>query len=198
LANIAAIEALIDTHAQASVSLFAAWFASPVGPLLCICDDQGVHLLGFGDSRGLVKEVARLRSKFGAIAFGDTPILQATKSQLSAYFAGKSHDFTLKIAHRGTPFQNRAWAALMDIPYGQTRSYGQQALALNQPTATRAVAAANGANPLAIIVPCHRVIGSDGKLTGYGGKLWRKRWLLAHEQQAVTPDLFAFAGDRMS
>jgi methylated-DNA-[protein]-cysteine S-methyltransferase len=110
-----------------------------------------------------------------------TPVLRETAKQLAEYFAGKRLDFDLPLAPRGTGFQERVWRALTRIPFGVTWSYGELARAIGRPSASRAVGAANGANPIAIIVPCHRVIGANGTLTGYGGGLPTKRWLLAHE-----------------
>jgi len=101
--------------------------------------------------------------------------------QLERYFAGERVEFDIPLSLEGTPFQRRAWAALREIPYGETISYGEQAARLGSPGASRAVGLANGRNPIAIVVPCHRVIGADGRLTGYGGGLERKAWLLRHE-----------------
>lgn len=109
-------------------------------------------------------------------------ILLQTRRELTAYFDGQRPTFSVPLAPRGTPFQQAAWAALLTIPYGQTRSYAQQARAINRPTATRAVGAANGRNPIAILIPCHRVVGSNGSLTGYAGGMDRKTWLLGLEQ----------------
>ncbi|HEX6535328.1 MAG TPA: methylated-DNA--[protein]-cysteine S-methyltransferase [Gemmatimonadaceae bacterium] len=108
-------------------------------------------------------------------------VLRAAREQLGEYFAGRLTTFDLPLAPRGTPFQHRVWNALREIPYGRTVSYSAIALRIGAPDAVRAVGAANGRNPLSIIVPCHRVIGADGTLTGYGGGIDRKRWLLAHE-----------------
>ena len=107
--------------------------------------------------------------------------LRDAVEQLSAYFAGRLRQFDLPLAPRGTDFQLRVWRALRDIPYGRTESYGGLARHIGQPAASRAVGMANGRNPLSIVVPCHRVIGADGSLTGYGGGIRRKRWLLQHE-----------------
>jgi methylated-DNA-[protein]-cysteine S-methyltransferase len=112
-----------------------------------------------------------------------TPLLERAKQQLDEYFAGKRDDFDLPLELAGTDFQRAVWKALTKIPFGQTRSYADIAKAIGKPSAVRAVGAANGANPVAVIVPCHRVIGSDGSLTGYGGGLPRKKWLLAHENR---------------
>jgi methylated-DNA-[protein]-cysteine S-methyltransferase len=105
-----------------------------------------------------------------------------TKQQLAAYFVGSLRTFDLPLTQHGTPFQQRVWAALQTIPYGATLSYGALAQQIGQPRAARAVGLANGQNPISIIVPCHRVIGANGKLTGYGGGIERKQWLLQHEQ----------------
>ncbi|MGB0878650.1 MAG: methylated-DNA--[protein]-cysteine S-methyltransferase [Mycobacterium sp.] len=116
----------------------------------------------------------------------------AAVDQLEEYFAGQRTEFELELEMAGTPFQRRVWSALMTIPYGQTRSYGEIAMQLDAPGASRAVGLANGRNPIAIIVPCHRVIGANGKLTGYGGGLSRKRALLDLEtaKASTTPTLF--------
>lgn len=118
-----------------------------------------------------------------AIEVGDIahPILRNAAAQLVEYFDGEREDFDLPLAMTGTEFQREAWEALREIPYGTTRSYAEQAKAIGRPTATRAIGAANGKNPIPIIVPCHRVIGADGSLTGYGGGEAAKRWLLNHE-----------------
>ena len=109
------------------------------------------------------------------------PLLLECVSQLEAYFAGGVKVFDLPLAPQGTEFRQRVWAELMSIPFGRTASYGELALRLGDANLTRAVGTANGSNPIAIIVPCHRVIGADGSLTGYAGGLWRKQWLLRHE-----------------
>jgi methylated-DNA-[protein]-cysteine S-methyltransferase len=116
-------------------------------------------------------------------------VLQRTAAQLDEYFAGARRDFDLPLAPRGTTFQTDVWRALARIPFGETCSYGDLARAIGRPAASRAVGAANGANPIAIILPCHRVIGSNGTLTGYGGGLPMKRWLLDHERACVQPSL---------
>ena len=107
--------------------------------------------------------------------------LSEVARQLEEYFTGRRRVFDLPIRMEGTEFQRRAWRMLMEIPYGQTRSYGEQAKRIGNPNASRAVGLANGRNPIPIVVPCHRVIGADGSLTGFGGGIERKRWLLAHE-----------------
>ncbi len=112
-------------------------------------------------------------------------ILDRAERELAAYFAGRLRRFTIPLAPEGTPFQRAVWAALATIPFGETRSYSDVARAVGRPRAVRAVGAANGRNPLALVLPCHRVIGASGALTGYAGGIDRKEWLLAHEQRAV-------------
>ena len=119
--------------------------------------------------------------------YGECPVLRETARQLEEYFAGTRREFALPLAPRGTGFQQLVWRALTQIPYGVTRSYGELARAIARPSASRAVGAANGKNPIAIIVPCHRVIGANGTLTGYAGGLAAKQWLLAHEARFTPP-----------
>ncbi len=151
---------------------------SPLGPLRLFATADALvalYLPTTGDP-GLAHALARALP-------GTNSILERAAAQLGEYFAGARLDFALPLAPEGTAFQQRVWRALTRIPYGQTQSYGALAAAIGKPTASRAVGAANGQNPLAIIIPCHRVIGANGSLTGYGGGLPAKRWLLAHEQQ---------------
>lgn len=144
---------------------------SPVGTLHLRCTADGLtHLLMQPQGRELPDGAQR-----------GHPLLEAAKQQLAEYFAGEREAFQLPLAPSGTPFQQRVWQELCGIPLGETRSYGQIAAAIGRPSASRAVGAANGANPIGIIVPCHRVVGADGTLTGYAGGLDRKRWLLARE-----------------
>jgi methylated-DNA-[protein]-cysteine S-methyltransferase len=146
--------------------------ASPIGPLTLHSDGAALTALEFDQPRYPLLPVP---------AGNDTVLVQARR-ELDAYFAGKLKTFAVPLAPRGTPFQLKVWAALRAIPYGATRSYGQQAAAIGQPKAVRAVGLANGRNPIAIIVPCHRVIGANGALTGFGGGLERKQALLDLEQ----------------
>ncbi len=146
---------------------------SPLGALLLVLGDDGLRqVLLPGRDGPAVPDPLWQR---------DDPALAAARSQLEAYFAGELLSFELPLAPRGTPFQLAVLAALAAIPFGATRSYGDIARCLGRPTASRAVGAANGRNPLAIVLPCHRVVGSDGSLTGYAGGLDAKRWLLRHE-----------------
>ena len=164
---------LVSTHLE-----------TPVGDMVVVTDDQGIHLFEFSDRTALPTEMRRIQKRFGAVTEGTTAMAGELARQMAEYFAGTRTTFALPILQRGSPFTARVWAALVDIPFGETRSYGAVAATIAAPTAVRAVARANGANTVAIIVPCHRVIGADGSLTGYGGKLWRKRWLLDHEQRS--------------
>ncbi len=116
--------------------------------------------------------------------------LREAVKQLEEYFSGSRNDFTFKLNPQGTDFQKKVWSALLQIPYGKTTSYQQLSIQLGDVKAIRAVAAANGKNPLWVVVPCHRVIGSDGSLTGYAGGLWRKKWLLEHENPPIQQSLF--------
>ncbi|MGG4145162.1 trifunctional transcriptional activator/DNA repair protein Ada/methylated-DNA--[protein]-cysteine S-methyltransferase [Paenibacillus algorifonticola] len=165
--------------------LKAAWLDTRLGPMMAIGDEQHLYLLEFVDRRGLEREVERLRKRTkSAIIPGTTASIQSIERELALYFDGKLTEFKTPLFLLGSPFQQSVWAQLVQIPPGETRSYADIAVALEKPTAFRAVAQANGANQLAIIIPCHRVINSNGELGGYGGGLSRKNWLLQHERQA--------------
>ena len=152
---------------------------SPVGPLTLVAADGALAGLYMNEQRHRPAD-----ERFGVPgADQDGELFAEVSQQLKQYFAGERTDFDLRLALRGTPFQQRVWAALQDIPYGQTVSYGQLADQIGQPSASRAVGLANGKNPIGIIVPCHRVVGADGSLTGYGGGIERKQYLLAHERR---------------
>jgi len=146
---------------------------SPIGRLLLTSDGSALT--------GLYMESRKAQSTEGWVEDVNVPPLQETVRQLSDYFAGTRREFDLPLGLQGTAFQQRVWRELTDIPYGRTLSYGELAKRINQPSASRAVGLANGRNPISILVPCHRVIGADGSLTGYGGGIERKRWLLCHE-----------------
>jgi AraC family transcriptional regulator of adaptative response/methylated-DNA-[protein]-cysteine methyltransferase len=151
--------------------------------MLAGATDRGVCLLEFTDRRMLETQLSRLRKWRNAeILPGGHPLFVTLNRQLKEYFEKKRSVFDLPLDLPGTDFQRSVWAALLAIPPGETRTYAEQALAIGNSPAVRAVAKANGDNRVSIIVPCHRVIGSDGQLTGYGGGLWRKEWLLAHER----------------
>jgi AraC family transcriptional regulator of adaptative response/methylated-DNA-[protein]-cysteine methyltransferase len=173
---------------KGNATLKADWLETPIGAMLAVADATTLHLLEFFDRKALPAELARLRSTTGAaIGFGRLPPIDQVASELQAYFAGHTIHFTTKLTRHGTAFTRRTWEILQTIPPGKTWSYAQVAAALGQPTAVRAVARANAANQIAILIPCHRVIGADGALTGYGGGLWRKRWLIEHERRHASP-----------
>jgi AraC family transcriptional regulator of adaptative response/methylated-DNA-[protein]-cysteine methyltransferase len=152
---------------------------SPLGPLLAGASDSGLCLLEFVDRPMLETQLRRIRRGLQAeVLAGQHELFGPLQRQLEEYFAGKRQFFDLPLDTPGSAFQQRVWQELRRIPYGATRSYQEQAQALGQPQAIRAVARANGDNRIAILIPCHRVIGKDGKLVGYGGGLWRKRFLL--------------------
>lgn len=174
--------------------LSRATIETPLGPMLALASDQGLCALEFtGPKKRLPRLEARLRNHFPPheIADGKPRIIARTRKWLQKYFAGRNADVgDLPLDMHGAPFERRVWTALLKIPPGETRSYGALAKALGNPGAARAVGMANGANPIAIIVPCHRVIGSSGSLTGYGGGLDRKTWLLDHERRWRKDQLF--------
>lgn len=157
-------------------------FPTPIGTLCAGATDQGICLLDFTDKNRGEAECKDLCKKLSAvIQSGSNPYLDQVKTELSEYFSGDRRQFSVPLHTPGTDFQRSVWRVLQDIPYSETRSYKQQAAALNNPGAIRAVASANGRNRVSIIIPCHRVIGSDGQLVGYGGGLDRKKWLLDFE-----------------
>jgi methylated-DNA-[protein]-cysteine S-methyltransferase len=163
---------------------FTTYYRSPIGILKIIGSQDGVASVLFVDDAPSDKDTP--------------PVLRDCVMQLDEYFGGKRREFSLKLDLRGTEFQKRVWRELQKIPFGKTLSYLDIALTIGKKESTRAVGRANGQNPVSIIVPCHRVIGSDGSLTGYGGGLWRKRWLLNFENHMSQDDLFAFAESNAS
>ncbi|HLO68532.1 MAG TPA: methylated-DNA--[protein]-cysteine S-methyltransferase [Holophaga sp.] len=159
---------------------------SPLGPLALACDRQGaIRYLGFADHEPRTRLLAGILAEpdLGR----DPALLDPAARQLEAWFTGRRRAFDLPLAPRGTPFQRRVWEALQAIPYGATATYASLAAALGGPALARAVGAANGANPISIIIPCHRLLGSDGALTGFAGGLERKRLLLAWEASGAVP-----------
>lgn len=157
---------------------------SPVGPLLAAATERGICLLEFTDRRMLERNLSTLRQRFKIpVVPGEHPLLTQLNSELKSYFEGQLSAFKVPLDPRGTEFQERVWKELCRIPYGNTISYQALAKRIDQPTAVRAVANANGQNRIGILIPCHRVIGQNGDLTGYGGGLWRKRVLLEIEKR---------------
>lgn len=162
-------------------------FTTPLGPMFICATEQGICLLEFTDRRMLEREFADLQKRLKTtIIAGHPPLIEQAKQQISDYFSGTRQQFDLPLHTPGSDFQNLVWQGLKQIPYGQTRSYKQQAQHIGRPQSVRAVANANGMNRIAIMIPCHRVIGSDGSLTGYAGGLARKKWLLEHEAKVAT------------
>lgn len=171
----------------------ARFIETPLGPMLAVASEKGIHRLEFdrdadlGDlAAGTERQQLRAERHLDVLA-----------SELTEYFAGTRTQFTVQVLPAGSDFERKAWEYLRGIPFGQTRSYGQQAKAIAGPNAARAVGGANGRNPIAIVIPCHRVIGADGSLTGFASGLHRKQWLLNHERVACcadAPSLFSIAG----
>lgn len=159
------------------------WLESPIGPLLAAANNRGICLLEFTDRRMLETQFRTLKKFFCcAIVPGKNGHLNKLQAELEKYFAGDLRQFSVPLVYPGTPFQERVWNELLRIPYGETRSYEDLAQQIGSTGAQRAVGHANGANRIAIVIPCHRVVNKDGKLGGYGGGLWRKQHLLALEQ----------------
>jgi AraC family transcriptional regulator of adaptative response/methylated-DNA-[protein]-cysteine methyltransferase len=164
--------------------LKASWLDTPLGPMIAIADDEALYLLEFVDRRGLEREVERLREKTkSAIIPGVTALIESIENELKFYFAGQLKEFKTPLYFLGSSFQKNVWRALQEISYGETRSYSDIAKAVGNPPAVRAVARANGANQLALIIPCHRVINLNGEIGGYGGGVARKKWLIDHEKK---------------
>ena len=153
-----------------------AYIKTPLGITKILGDENGISVISVSDE--------------GEISDTIPVVLQETVSQLNDYFEGKRTAFTFKMNPSGTEFQRKVWQALLEIPFGKTMSYLELSKKLGDVKAIRAVASANGKNPLWIVVPCHRVIGTDGSLTGYAGGLWRKKWLLEHENPTTQQSLF--------
>ena len=175
------------TNAKASAPLLAERIDTPLGGMIAVVDDEGLRLLEFFDRRATERELSVLRKRLRTnVVPGKHRHLEAVRSQLVDYFSGKDLKFNIPLAPVGSPFQLRAWKILLSIPVGETRSYSWMAKRLGDENARRAVGRANGTNMICIIIPCHRVIRADGTLCGYGGGLWRKKWLLDHERRHAT------------
>ena len=159
------------------------WRESPVGPLIAAATDEALCLLEFSDAAAVSQRLAELgRHYAGSVRPGSNGILDELWHQLEQYFRGERREFTLPLVYPGTQFQEQVWSALQEIGHGETWSYLDLARRIGDIGATRAVGAANGANPIAIVIPCHRVVNANGDLGGYGGGLWRKRILLDLER----------------
>src|SRR5947209_1136222 len=172
------------TTARARAPLLAERIDTPLGAMIAVADDEGLRLLEFIDRRATERELSILRKRLETnVVPGEHRHLTATRQQLVDYFSGKRLEFEIPLAPVGSDFQLRAWKTLRSIPVGETRSYSWMAKRLGDENARRAVGRANGTNMICIVIPCHRVIGADGTLCGYGGGLWRKKWLLDHERR---------------
>lgn len=163
---------------------------TPLGPMVVAATERGLCMLEFADRKMLQTQCKRLAHHYGeAIVPGEHEHFERLDDELSHYFEGELTHFGVPLDIRGTDFQCAAWKQLLNIPYGETRSYDEQATAIGRPGAQRAIGKANGDNRIAIIIPCHRVIRADGSLSGYGGGLWRKQWLLDHERNEKNPSI---------
>ena len=156
---------------------------TPVGTMLAAASSKGICLFEFMDvDKRLNRQQNHLKKIFGCkIESGTSPYLDQLKTELNEYFSGERKQFNVPLDFKGTDFQMLSWEALKKIPYGETRSYQDQAIAIKKPKAVRAVANANNRNKISILIPCHRVIGKNGSMTGYGGEIWRKEFLLKLE-----------------
>lgn len=158
---------------------------TPLGDMTAIAGDTHLMFLEFSDSRNYDRKMKKMNSQFQVKKSSSlNSVTSKLQQELNDYFDGNLFEFKTPIAMEGTDFQQSTWQELVKIPYGETRSYKQQAISLNKPSAVRAVANANGMNQIAILIPCHRIIGSNGSLTGYAGGVDRKEWLLNHEQKS--------------
>lgn len=167
-----------------SPTLKAAWIDTPLQAMIAIADEKALYLLEFDNKKRIEREIEKLNLKTkAAITFGYTNPIDMIEEELKQYFQGNLKHFKTPIHLFGSPFQKMVWQELLKIPYGSTRSYTDQATAIDKKTAYRAVANANGANQLSIIIPCHRIINSNGGLGGYGGGIARKKWLIEHEKR---------------
>jgi AraC family transcriptional regulator of adaptative response/methylated-DNA-[protein]-cysteine methyltransferase len=164
--------------------LRADWITSPLGDMIAVSSASHLHLLEFVERKALPRELSRLRAfAKGDLGLGRYGPTDQVEAELTAFFAGQNASFETPLALHGSAFTKEVWHALCDIPAGETRTYSKLAKTIGRPSATRAVARANGANQIALLVPCHRVLGADGSLTGYGGGLWRKQKLIEIERQ---------------
>ncbi len=175
-------------NSDAKPCLFVTLIETSLGQMLAAATDEAVCQLEFADRRGLERSYDEMKRRFSlAVLPGENRIIQQLRLELAEYFAGTRKKFEVPVAINGTVFQQKTWRELMRIPHGQTASYEEIAVKITAPKAVRAVARANGANRLYLLVPCHRVIGKNGELSGYGGGVWRKRLLLQLEQTGALP-----------
>jgi AraC family transcriptional regulator of adaptative response/methylated-DNA-[protein]-cysteine methyltransferase len=172
-----------NNHLKTMKTLKTTQIETPIGNMLAGATPNGICLFEFIDVEDrLTRQTAHLEKIYSTkLVKGDSSLFEQLKIELDEYFSGSRKTFDVPLDFKGTNFQEQAWNALLKIPYGETRSYQDQAIAINKPKAVRAIAGANHRNKISILVPCHRVIGKNGSLTGYGGELWRKEFLLKLE-----------------
>ncbi|MCL6705693.1 methylated-DNA--[protein]-cysteine S-methyltransferase [Pseudomonas sp. R2.Fl] len=172
--------------------LHAQWFPSPLGDLLAVADESHLHVLSFFDREDKANILSGLSRSLGDVIVDEpNDVTRQIGAELGDYFSGKSADFKTPLAPAGSAFEKAVWAELLKVPLAETCSYGDIAKNVGGMETVRAVGKANGANPIVIVIPCHRCIGSDGSLVGYGSGLWRKKWLLRHEGRMRPVGLFA-------
>lgn len=172
------------------MALIYKWLKTPLGNMMAAATDEGICLFEFEYRRMMSSIQKRIETGLGeTLTEGEHPFIDELEKQMNEYFAGTRRDFNLPLHLVGTEFQKKVWNGLLQIPYGQTRSYKKQSIFLGDVKAIRAVGTANGQNGIAIIVPCHRVIGENGSLIGYGGGLPNKKWLLEHEAKYTYGDV---------
>ena len=172
------------TTKKHSITLTSSFIATPLGSMIAIADEKGLYFLDFTDRKKFDHKIEQLKAKVSSIIQeGRNPIIDLITQELNSYFAGTLQKFSTPLHLVGSPFQQNAWNFLTTVPYGHTSTYAQEAITIGNQKACRAVAHANSKNNLAIIIPCHRIIASSGKLCGYAGGIDRKAWLIKHEQQ---------------
>ncbi len=184
-ASFAKLLGVAPSEMRTDAALRADFIDTPLGAMIAVSDAKSLRMLEFPERKGLSVQLKRIfETAKGSIGFGRFEATDQVTEELGDFFAGKRSTFDVPLAQNyGTPFQREVWEALRQIPAGETRSYGQLAAEIGRPTAMRPVASANGANQIALVIPCHRVIGADGTLTGYAGGLWRKQKLIEIERQ---------------
>lgn len=174
LFNLTHLEFIMSFTNDNNPAQYRSNLSTPVGDFFVLCSEHTLHCAEFFDAKPALEKATSL--------WPENSLSQQAKQQLQEYFSQKRQNFDLALNPKGTEFRLQSWQALLNIPFGQTASYSEQAQVMHKPKAVRAVGAANGANPISIIIPCHRVIGKNGSLTGYAGGLSRKQWLLAFEK----------------
>lgn len=177
-------ELSLDQQDRSTATLSCAWVDTPVGPLLAVADDEQLLMLEFAGKRRVETDLRRL-GRTSTLTAADNSVISNVRAELAAYFSGELREFRTPFLLSGTDFQKDVWRELSRIPYGETISYLELAKRVGRPTAFRAVAQANGANRLPVIIPCHRVINADGRIGGYGGGVQRKELLLELEQRQL-------------